>query len=102
MAKTIDITSLDKLQANWNYPASIRFGAGRIAELADVCQQLQITRPLLVTDGGLVKLPFVSEIVESSRAADLAITVFSDVKPNPTGTNVDSGVKSFTKANMMV
>jgi hypothetical protein len=26
-----------KLRANWNYPTAVRFGVGRIAELADAC-----------------------------------------------------------------
>ena len=37
-------------KANWNYPTSVRFGAGRIAELADACKGAGIARPLFVTD----------------------------------------------------
>ncbi len=29
------------LRGNWNYPTSIRFGAGRIAELPDACKTLR-------------------------------------------------------------
>ena len=43
--------------ANWSYPTAIRFGAGRIKELAEACRAAGITRPLLVTDAGLAKLP---------------------------------------------
>jgi hypothetical protein len=32
--------------ANWSYPTAIRFGAGRIAELADACRAAGISRPL--------------------------------------------------------
>ena len=42
--------------ANWSYPTAIRFGAGRIKELADACRAAGIARPLLVTDAGLAKL----------------------------------------------
>ena len=45
------------LRGNWNYPTTIRFGAGRIAELPDACKTLGIARPLIVTDPGLAKLP---------------------------------------------
>ena len=41
------------LSGNWNYPTAIRFGAGRIAELAEACRAAGIKRPLLVTDRGL-------------------------------------------------
>ena len=42
--------------ADWSYPTSIRFGAGRISELADACKQARIKRPLFVTDKGLTDL----------------------------------------------
>ena len=45
------------LSANWNYPTAIRFGAGRIKELPQLCAELNIKKPLLVTDSGLAKLP---------------------------------------------
>jgi alcohol dehydrogenase len=37
-------------RSNWNYPTAIRFGAGRIAELAEACRTAGMQRPLLVTD----------------------------------------------------
>ena len=48
---------LDRLSARWNYPTSVRFGVGRIAELARACKGLGMSRPLLVTDPGLAALP---------------------------------------------
>ena len=42
-----------KLVGNWSYPTAIRFGAGRIAEIAEACTTAQIQKPLLVTDRGL-------------------------------------------------
>ena len=36
--------------ADWNYPSSIRAGAGRIEELAAACGELHMRAPLLVTD----------------------------------------------------
>ncbi|MDB2405291.1 alcohol dehydrogenase, partial [bacterium] len=41
------------LNANWSYPTAIRFGAGRISEIADACFVAGIKKPLLVTDRGL-------------------------------------------------
>ena len=45
------------LRANWSYPTAIKFGAGRIAELAEQCKAVGMTRPLLVTDKALATLP---------------------------------------------
>ena len=49
---------------NLNYPTAIKFGAGRIRELADHCRANGITRPLFVTDPGLAAMPMVRGIVE--------------------------------------
>ena len=43
--------------ANWSYPTSVRFGAGRIKELGSCAAIVGMKRPLLVTDPGLAKLP---------------------------------------------
>ena len=40
------------LNANWSYPTTIRFGAGRIVEIADACASAGISKPLLITDRG--------------------------------------------------
>ena len=77
---------------NWSYPTNIRFGAGRISELPEVCVSLGISRPLLVTDGGLVELPMLRDAVSACKQAGLDINVFSDVKSNPIDKNVTDGV----------
>jgi alcohol dehydrogenase class IV len=80
------------LVGNWNYPTSIRFGAGRIRELPDACKAVGLKRPLLVTDPGLAKLPMIADAMLSLRKAGLEVALFSDVKPNPVASNVNSGV----------
>ena len=82
---------------NWNYPTKVRFGAGRIKELPRVCESLGMKTPLLVTDPGLAKLPMVAAAVDALKAAGLGIAVFSDIKPNPIGRNVDDGVAAYRK-----
>ena len=83
--------------ANWNYPTAIWFGTGRLAELPKACAQSQMQRPLLVTDPGLVKLPPVLSALEVLRSAGIETAVFSDIKPNPVGGNVESGVIAFNE-----
>jgi alcohol dehydrogenase class IV len=80
---------------NLNYPTAIKFGAGRITELADHCRGGGITRPLFVTDPGLAAMPMVRAIVDDLRRAGLAVALFSDVRPNPVEANVLAGVKAF-------
>ena len=45
---------MSKLISKWNYPTTVRFGAGRIKELPDALAAAGIKRPLFVTDPGLV------------------------------------------------
>ncbi len=95
MTNTIDPTMLDKLRGNWNYPTSVRFGVGRCQELPEICRQLKMHKPLLVTDEGLVKQKFLADIIKLNQAAGVPTAVFSDVKSNPTGANVEAGIKVY-------
>jgi alcohol dehydrogenase len=79
--------------ANWNYPTSIRFGAGRVAELPQACLAAGIKAPLIVTDPFLAKQPMTAAALDSLKDAGLAAGVFSDVKPNPIETNVYAGLE---------
>ena len=80
---------------NLNYPTAIKFGAGRIRELADHCRAIGMARPLFVTDPGLAAMPMVRTIVDDLRQASLGVAVFSDVRPNPVEGNVLAGVQAF-------
>jgi alcohol dehydrogenase class IV len=84
-----------ELSGNWNYPTSIRFGAGRIGELAAACREMGMARPLLVTDSGLAALPMVADALAGCRDAGLGCELFADVRGNPVGANVDAGVAAF-------
>ena len=60
------------ITANWSYPTNVRFGAGRISELAEACTEAGITSPLLVTDRGLAGLPITEKALSIMEAAGLA------------------------------
>ncbi len=79
-----------ELRANWNYPTSVRFGAGRIAELPEAVKGAGIGNPLFVTDPGLAKLP-----MTQAAAASAGASVFSAIKPNPVEANIAAGVAAF-------
>ena len=83
------------LVGNWSYPTSIKFGAGRISELASACAQAGISRPLLVTDRGLAALPITASTLDLMASAGLGRAVFSDVDPNPNEHNLAAGVAAY-------
>lgn len=86
---------MNKLVSKWNYPTTIRFGAGRIQELPEVLKEVGISNPLFVTDPGLAKLPVVASTLKLLADAGVAHGVFSDVKPNPVESNLHAGVEVF-------
>jgi len=81
--------------ANWSYPNTIRFGAGRIAEIGEACRAAGIERPLLVTDRGLADLPITHRTLDFLEEAGLGRAIFSEVDPNPNEKNLAAGVAMF-------
>lgn len=81
--------------ANWSYPTAVKFGAGRIRELADHCKALGMKRPLLITDRGLASMAITQNALDILEAAGLGRAMFSDVQPNPDDINLDAGLKAF-------
>jgi hypothetical protein len=84
--------SHDALVGNFNYPTHYRIGAGRVRELADACCELGITRPLIVTDPGIVALDWFVPIVSALDAAGLAARVLSDIGTNPDTSHIEAGL----------
>ena len=83
------------LVSKWNYPTTVRFGAGRIRELPDVLKEVGIENPLFVTDPGLARLPVTASTLALLADAGVPHGVFSEVKPNPVESNLDAGIAAY-------
>jgi len=83
------------LAGNWSYPTVMKFGAGRIAEIAVSCVATGMKNPLLVTDKGLANLPITAATLDILDAAGLGRAMFSQVDANPTELNLADGVKVY-------
>jgi len=84
-----------KLTANWSYPTSIRFGAGRISEIADACKTAGMRKPLLITDRGLASLPITQNTLDLLEQAGLGRAMFAEVDPNPNEKNLAAGLDAY-------
>ena len=84
---------------NWNYPTTMWVGENRINDIAQACKNLNISKPLFVTDKGLAETEIVKKTISILRNEKINVELFSDVVGNPTGTNVNEGVESFRKNN---
>lgn len=76
-------------------PRLIRIGHGAALELAQVLTQLGLSRPLIVTDKGLVALGHVTRITDVLDSAGMAWSLFDAVSPDPTDACVDHGLNAF-------
>ena len=84
---------------NWNYPTNMWVGENRINDLSIACKDLNIKKPLLVTDSGLVKADITLKVLDLLKKDNISVSIFSNVVGNPTGTNVNDGVEFFKKNN---
>jgi alcohol dehydrogenase len=83
------------MNANWNYPTAIKFGAGRIKELPEHARALGMKRPLLVTDKALAALPITQNAMKLLSDAGLEAALFGDVRSNPNDENLAAGVARY-------
>ena len=84
---------------NWNYPTTMWVGKNRIKDLGNACKNLNIKKPLLVTDQGLAKSEIILSALNDLNDEGISVQLYSNVVGNPTGTNVNEGVDHYKKNN---
>ena len=84
---------------NWNYPTTMWVGQNRIKDLGNACKNLNIKKPLLVTDQGLAKSEIILSALNDLNDEGISVQLYSNVVGNPTGTNVNEGVDHYKKNN---
>ena len=90
------------IKSNWNYPTTMWVGENRIKDICLACKTLNIKKPLLVTDSGLVNSEIVKKTLENLNNQSFFTEIYAKVEGNPTGTNVNEGVHFFKKKIAMV
>ncbi len=84
---------------NWNYPTTMWVGENRIEDIGLACKTLHIKKPLFVTDCGLANSQIVKKTLEKLHKENVNTEIFSNIKGNPTGTNVSEGVAYYKQKN---
>ena len=85
---------MDKIIGLWNYPTKIIFGLGKSLELANLCNQMKLSNPIIISDSNLIVMDSIKALVDSIKIT----TIFVDVDSNPTGLNVENA-SSLIKSN---
>ena len=81
--------------SQFNFPTTIRFGAGVVKELPDYLKKNNLSKPLIVTDPTVAQLDFMKEIVADLKAKGLGVEVFSDIHKNPVKSDVYKGAEAW-------
>ncbi|MCD8303779.1 MAG: lactaldehyde reductase [Prevotellaceae bacterium] len=71
------------------------FGAGARQELPGVLERLGSKKALVVTDKGLLRVGTAQKVTQVLDEAGFPYETYSEIKPNPTVTNVQMGVEAF-------
>ena len=88
----------------YNFPTTIRFGAGSSKELPDYLVKNQLSAPLFVTDNTVADLSFFKQIVDDVNRKSVSVEVFRDIHKNPVKSDVYRGTDVFdgTKRDCIV
>ncbi|MBQ8415980.1 MAG: lactaldehyde reductase [Clostridia bacterium] len=73
-------------------------GAGSVCELAGEIQRRGFQKVLVCSDPDLIKFGVTKKVLDVLDGAGIAYAVYSDIKPNPTIENAQSGVAAFKAA----
>jgi len=79
----------------YNFPTTIRFGAGSSRELGDYLLKMNLKKPLIATDSVVASLPFFKQIVEDLKRKGLSVEVFHEIHKNPVKSDVYRGSDAF-------
>ncbi|MDD5816322.1 MAG: lactaldehyde reductase [Marinilabiliaceae bacterium] len=71
------------------------FGAGCRKELPAAMQRLGLKKALVCSDKGLIKVGTTAMVTDVLTEAGIPFEIYSEIKPNPTVTNVKQGVEAF-------
>ena len=79
----------------YNFPTTIRFGAGSSKELGDYLLKNELLNPLIVTDSTVVQLDFFKAIINDLKKKNISVEVFSDIHRNPVKSDVYKGTDVY-------
>ena len=88
----------------YNFPTTIRFGAGSSKELGDYLKKNNLLKPLIVTDPNVAQLDFFKEIINDLQKKNIPAEIFSDIHKNPIRPDVYNGTNVYddTKCDSII
>ena len=82
--------------SQFRFPTDIRFGVGGRSVLGEFARKYKVSRPLLVTDSGLLQTEAFRLIEEQMKSIwPKTFAKFTGVHPNPTDQDVDGALSAY-------
>jgi len=79
----------------YNFPTTIRFGAGASKELGDYLLKNKLSKPLIVSDPNVSQLNFFKEIISDLKKKNISVEIFSGIHKNPVKSDVYKGTDVY-------
>ncbi|MBM7114280.1 iron-containing alcohol dehydrogenase [Archangium primigenium] len=92
--KPFDLPSEPRI-TEMSWPTKIVFGAGALQRVPAQVSRLNMKRPLVVTDGGVVKAGLAQRLYDVLKGAGVAYVAFEQVKPDPTEHDAFAGLEAY-------
>lgn len=86
--------TFDKIY-QYNFPTTIRFGAGSVNELGDYLVKNNLSRPLVVADPTVAQLGFFQNVIAALNRKNISVEVFYDIHKNPVKSDVYKGTDTY-------
>ena len=80
---------------NWSFPTDIKFGCGEINKLVDSCKELNLKKPLLVTDKNISETEIRFKICDLLKKSKIKFDIFHNISGNPTDLELDNAIQVF-------
>jgi len=81
--------------SRFSFPTTIIYGCGAVGEVPAALAELDITRPLVITDPPLAKTEAFGQLESVLKEAGSAYSLYTEVHPNPLDTDVEGALKKY-------
>lgn len=79
----------------FNTTKSIINESGALKNIADICRQNHISKPLIVTDQGIISVGLMAKLEEALKAGDMSYSSYTDVVADPPEAIIYAALKTL-------
>lgn len=81
--------------SRFSFPTTILYGRGALGEVPSSLSELNISKPIVITDPPLSRTDAFKKLIQVLEGSDTAYALFSDVHPNPLEEDVEDALNLY-------